>query len=162
MKTFLCLFLGFFSLSPVTLEPQKAPPLPPIVVTTKKVKPTKINHQAAKAKLLGTHKFEVRDVRGDYRSIATVTEQQGVLSLQAQQFFSKGLGGQSIIDGIITEVNAHSFKFKGRVSIETHDFVCEREGVFLFRVHEKQKLWRMQRMSGRCGQVTTAVDIHFR
>lgn len=162
MKILLCLVLGFSSLLPVTPGPQKSPPLPPIVVTTKKVKLTKINHQAAKAKLLGTHKFSVQGVFGNYSSTATVTERQGVLSLQAQQFFSKGLEGQSIIDGIITEVNAHSFKFKGRVSIKAYDLVCEREGVFLFRVQEKQKLWRMQRMSGRCGQVTTAVDIHFR
>lgn len=160
MKILLCLLLGFSSLLPVTPGPQKSPPLPPIVVTTKKVKPTKINYQAAKAKLLGTHKFWVPAVGGDRIGTATVSERQGVLLLQAQQFPSKPLS-QAIIDGIITEVNAHSFKFKGRVSIETHDFVCEREGVFLFSVQEKQKLWRMQRMPGRCGQATAAVDIYF-
>lgn len=161
MKILLCLLLGFFSLLPVTPGPQKSPPLPPIVVTTKKVKPTKVNHQAAKAKLLGTHRFEVQGVGGDYIRTATITERQGVLSLQAQQFSSKGLAGQAIIDGIITEVNEHSFKFKGRVSIETYDLVCDREGVFLFSIQEKQKVWRMQRMSGHCGQVTAAVDIYF-
>lgn len=161
MKILLCLLLGFSSLSPVMPGPQKSPPLPPIVVTTKKVKPTKINHQAAKAKLLGTHKFSVGGVFGNYSSTATVTERQGVLSLQAQQYFSKGLEGQTIIDGIITEVNEHSFKFKGRVSVKTYERVCEREGVFLFSIQEKQKVWRMQRMSGPCGQTTAAVDIYF-
>lgn len=160
MKILLCLLLGFSSLLPVTPGPQKSPPLPPIVVTTKKVKPTKVNHQAAKAKLLGTHKFSVRGVRGDYISTATVTERQGILSLQAQQFSSKSLS-QTIIDGIITEVNAHSFKFKGRVSVKTYERVCEREGVFLFSIQEKQKVWRMQRMLGPCGQTTAAVDIYF-
>lgn len=160
MKILLCLLLGISNLSPVMPGPQKSPPLPPIVVTTKKVKPTKINHQAAKAKLLGTHKFSVGGVFGNYSSTATVTERQGTLSLQAQQFSSKSLS-QTIIDGIITEVNEHSFKFKGRVSVDVNDFVCEREGVFLFSIQEKQKLWRMQRMLGPCGQTTAAVDIYF-
>lgn len=160
MKILLCLLLGFFSLLPVTPGPQKSPPLPPIVVTTKKVKPTKINHQAAKAKLLGTHRFWVPAVGGDRIGTATVSERQGVLLLQAQQFPSKPLS-QAIIDGIITEVNEHSFKFKGRVSVDVNDFVCEREGAFLFSIQEKQKVWRMQRMSGPCGQTTAAVDIYF-
>src|SRR5215208_2472985 len=75
---------------------------------------TVIKDEAAKTKLLGQHRLSLQWISWDYFGKAIVTESDGTLFLKGEQKARKGSDHLSI-DGIITEVDAREFKFKGRI-----------------------------------------------
>jgi hypothetical protein len=126
---------------------------------------TIIKDAAAKAMLLGSHRFSLQWISWDYFGKAVVTDQKGKLVIRGIQ---RAKDGQDFvrIDGVITEVDAKEFKFNGvietKVSHNNNGEICKREGDMTFKITQNRKYWRLQEMQSPCGIETDYVDIFFR
>ncbi|MGO9173681.1 MAG: caspase family protein [Rhodomicrobium sp.] len=132
-------------------------------------KPAPVQAQASPeqlAKLLGKHKLALQWVSWDYFGEAIAAKENGVVTLKGRQN-SKTDSDFVTLDGIVSEVDATSFKFVGtivtRVSYIYGGQPCTREGQFTFKITEKRKYWRLQEMLNPCdGSSTDYVDIFFK
>lgn len=126
---------------------------------------TVIKDTAAKTMLLGSHLFSLQWISWDYFGKAVVTNQKGRLVLRGIQRSKEGKDFVRI-DGIITEVDAKEFKFKGTIEIKVshnnNGEVCKRQGEMTFKITQNRKYWRLQEMQSPCGIETDYVDIFFR
>ncbi len=126
---------------------------------------TIIKDVAAKTMLLGSHRFSLQWISWDYFGKAVVTNQKGKLVLRGIQQ-SKENKDFVKIDGVITELDAKEFKFKGtiemKVSHNNNGKICKREGEMTFKITQNRKYWRLQEMQSPCGDETDYVDIFFR
>jgi len=126
---------------------------------------TVIKDAAAKTKLLGQHRLALQWISWGYFGKAIITESDGTLFLKGEQKARKG-GDHLSIDGIITEVDAREFKFKGKivtkVEINNGGKPCERNGEMTFTVKGNRRYWRLKEMENPCEEVVDYVDIFFR
>lgn len=126
---------------------------------------TVINDRAAKAMLLGTHRFSLQWISWDYFGKAIVTDQKGRLVIRGEQRSKTGKDFVRI-NGEITEVNAKEFKFNGTVDVKVETNadgkLCKREGEMTFKITQNRRYWRLQEMQSPCGVETDYVDIFFR
>ncbi len=107
---------------------QDAPPAPP---------PTVIRDQAAESMLLGSHLFSCQWISWEEFGRAEVKEEDGTLRLTAVQRRRDG-DDYVEVEGVILEVLAKSFTFRGsvvtRVSHINSGRPCRREGTMTFRI----------------------------
>ena len=126
---------------------------------------TVIKDKAAKIKLMGAHRLSLQWISWDYFGRATVTESNGTLFLKGEQKARKG-GDYLKIDGIITEVTAKEFNFKGKiiikVEINNKGKPCERDDEMTFRITNNRRYWRLKEMENPCEEIVDYVDIYFR
>jgi hypothetical protein len=126
---------------------------------------TLINDRAAKALLLGSHRFSLQWISWDYFGKAVVTNQKGKLVIRGIQRSRKGKDFVKM-DGTITEVDVKEFKFNGvidvKVSHNNNGEVCKRQGLMTFKITQNRRYWRLQEMLSPCGDETDYVDIFFR
>jgi hypothetical protein len=126
---------------------------------------TVIKDTAAKVKLLGQHRLALQWISWDYFGKAIVTESNGTLFLKGEQKARKGDDLLSI-DGIITEVDAKDFKFKGtivtKVEFNNGGKPCERNGEMTFTIKGNRRYWRLKEMENPCEEIVDYVDIFFR
>lgn len=126
---------------------------------------TVIKDKAAKAMLLGDHRLSLQWISWDYFGKATVTESNGTLLLTGEQKSRKG-GDHLKIEGIITEVDAKEFKFKGKIitKVEFNNAgkPCERDGEMTFIIKGSRRYWRLKEMENPCEEIVDYVDIFFR
>jgi hypothetical protein len=126
---------------------------------------TIINDSAAKAMLLGTHRFSLQWISWDYFGKAVVTDQKGRLVIRGEQ---RSKNGKDFVrmNGVITEVNAKEFQFNGTIDIKVETNadgkLCKREGEMTFKITQNRRYWRLQEMQSPCGVETDYVDIFFR
>ena len=121
---------------------------------------------AAKQKLLGRHGFTCQWVQwGKDKGQVEVRDDKGLLRLKGEQV-TQATGDFVRIEGVITEVRAASFTFRGRIVLQvTHlngGRPCERNGDFDFQIRGGRKFWRMHPMENPCDPpVVDYVDVHF-
>ena len=126
---------------------------------------TVIKDRAAKLKLMGAHRLSLQWISWDYFGRATVTERAGTLFLTGEQKARKGSDNLKI-DGVITEVSAKEFNFKGKIIIKVEannkGKPCERNGEMTFRITNNRRYWRLKEMENPCEEIVDYVDIYFR
>lgn len=126
---------------------------------------TVVNDKAAKAKLLGKHKFSLQWIGWDYFGTASITDQSGTLKVDAEQK-SRENSDYVRMNGIITVIDSLQFKFRGTIDIKVYHLnggkPCKREGDFTFAIKGNRKYWRLQEMSNPCEEVVDYVDIFFK
>jgi hypothetical protein len=129
--------------------------------------PTVIKDPAARARLLGPHGFTVQWVQwGRDRGRAMVEDKAGTLTLKGEQRHAPS-GNWATIDGVITEVEARRFRFRGRIELRVDHIAggrpCLREGDFTFRISGARRFWRLKEMANPCAADGTVdyVDVHF-
>lgn len=128
---------------------------------------TKINDAAQKKQLLGRHMISLQWIGfGKEFGTATVTDKNGVLTIKGEQV-RKGTPADYLkIDGIITEVNAKTFKFRGTVKTKVSTIAggkeCVRDKDLTFAIKGKRRYWRMQEMNNPCDSVADYVDVYLR
>jgi hypothetical protein len=126
---------------------------------------TVIKDAAAKARLLGSHRFSLQWISWDYFGKAVVTNQKGRLVIRGTQ---RARDSKDFVrmNGVITEVAAKEFTFNGvievKVSHNNNGNVCKREGEMTFKITQNRRYWRLQQMLSPCGDETDYVDIFFR
>lgn len=127
---------------------------------------TLVKDAATKKKLLGKHMLSLQWISWEKFGSATVTEQNGLLTIKGEQRSKSKDPDWLTIDGVITEVASGQFKFKGkietRVSHINEGKPCLREGEMNFAVKGKRKYWRLKEMDNPCDHVTDYVDIYFK
>jgi len=126
---------------------------------------TVIHDAAAKAMLLGSHKFSCQWISWDYFGTAEVTEENGVMRLKANQRQSDGTDFVEL-EGFITEVHALDFQFQGWIVTQISHInggqPCRRERTMTFRISGRRKYWRLKEMDNPCEEVVDYIDIYFR
>ncbi len=126
---------------------------------------TVVKDEAAKAKLLGTHKLSLQWISWDYFGTATAVEKDGLITLKGEQRAKTG-SDSVVLDGVVTEIDKNSFRFNGsivtKVSFINGGEACVRQGNFTFRITGSRKYWRLKEMDSPCGPETDYVDIYFR
>lgn len=128
--------------------------------------PTVVKDPAAKRKLLGVHGFTCQWVQwGRDKGKVEITEERDRLRMQGEQV-SKQTGDRVQIDGEILEVQATSFRFRGRIVLQVSHLnggrPCERNGDFEFQIRGERTFWRMHPMENPCDPpVVDYVDVHF-
>lgn len=126
---------------------------------------TLIKDAAAKARLLGSHRFSLQWISWDYFGKAVVTNQKGRLLVKGIQ---RARDSKDFVrmNGVITEVAAKEFTFNGvievKVSHNNNGNICKREGEMTFKITQNRRYWRLQQMLSPCGDETDYVDIFFR
>jgi hypothetical protein len=130
----------------------------PAVVTTR------VNHEGAKAQLMGNRRLMLQWVSWEQFGKATVTDNKGLLSIKGEHRLPRN-PNYLTIDGVITEINEKNFGFRGTI-VTSVDYVnkgaeCIREGDFTFRISGKRQYWRMAEMQSPCSSVTDYVDVFF-
>ena len=103
--------------------------------------------------------------KGKYGT-ATVQEKNGVLLLKGEQVGTGKSTDYLKVDGKITEVDAKSFKFNGKIATKVSHInngeECLRNGDMTFLAKGQRKYWRLQEMDNPCSTVTDYVDVYFR
>jgi len=127
---------------------------------------TAVRDAAAKQKLLGRHGLTCQWVQwGREQGRVEITDDRGTLRLRGEQV-AKATGDFVRMDGVVTEVGARAFRFRGRIVLQvTHlngGRPCERNGDFDFQIRGGRKFWRMHPMENPCDPpVVDYVDVHF-
>jgi hypothetical protein len=97
---------------------------------------------------------------------ATVTDKDGVLLLKGEQRAKGKEKGYVTVDGRITEVSSHAFKFNGKIASSVSHIndgkECVRSGDMNFVAKSGRKYWRLQEMQSPCSEVTDYVDLYFK
>jgi hypothetical protein len=126
---------------------------------------TVVKDKAAKISLVGQHRLALQWISWDYFGKAVVTESNGTLFLKGEQKARKG-SDHLRIDGVITEVDAREFKFRGtiitKVEINNGGKACERNGEMTFVIKGNRRYWRLKEMENPCEEIVDYVDIFFR
>jgi hypothetical protein len=130
---------------------------------------TVVHDQAAKQLLLGTHRLSLQWISWTRFGQVNVIESDGRLVMKGDQK-SDANSDYLHVDGVITQVDAQSFSFKGSIVMQVSDTnngqPCARNGEMTFRRTGKRKYWRLQEMQNPCvpaGDMTTDyVDVYLR
>jgi hypothetical protein len=124
--------------------------------------PTTINDAKAKVELLGERRLAVQWISWDRFGKVAITDDKGVWRMKGEQ----RLPGKSdflTIDGIITEVNAKDFQFRGTIITQVTHIAngrpCKREGEFTFKITGNRRYWRMAQMENPCDGVVDYIDV---
>jgi hypothetical protein len=126
---------------------------------------TVVSDAAAKAMLLGAHRFSLQWISWDYFGKAIVTEKNGALFIKGEQ---RGRGNEDYVtmEGRITRLAAKEFTFEGdiitRISHINKGEPCKRSGEMIFRITGNRRYWRLQQMNNPCDEAADYVDIYFR
>ncbi|HEX7853161.1 MAG TPA: hypothetical protein VF503_05640 [Sphingobium sp.] len=123
---------------------------------------TIIRDQAAANRLLGNEGITLQWIDWDHRGDLDVAMPGDTIFLKGGQHRASGPGALTL-DGRVTEINATSFRFHGRIVItDTPDIGrnCVRDGDFTFAITQNRKYWRLQEME-MCDGLTDYVDIYF-
>jgi len=141
---------------------------------------TIVRDQKSKQKLLGKHKLALQWISWDKFGSANVVDVGGQLLLKGEQLGAdKGkastsshpgapgnIGDYLKIDGVITEIDAKQFKFKGKILMKVSSIAggkeCKRDGTFTFALKSHPTYWRMQEMQNPCDEVVDYVDVFCR
>lgn len=124
--------------------------------------PTRIRDGSAVVKLSGNSGISLQWISWERRGHLSVGWQGETLFLNGYQKDTSGPGTLSIT-GYVTEIDAHRFRFHGRIVIEDTPDIgrkCVRDGDFTFAITRNRKYWRLQEME-RCDGLTDYVDIFF-
>ncbi len=125
---------------------------------------TVINDEAGKKLLLGEHKLSLQWLDKAPGKVM-VTDRNGTLMITGEAKEQNGVGYVRI-DGVITEVAAKTFKFRGRIrTLVSHiadGKVCDRNGEYTFLIKGPRAFWRMQAMDNPCDQAADYVDIYWK
>jgi hypothetical protein len=116
--------------------------------------------------LLGPHAITLQWLgSGTLKDAGTAEVQDAgeVWTLKGRQDAKEGFVD---VDGIITAVDATSFKFKGTIITQVSYIFggkpCTREGEFVFLKKGSRKYWRMQSIDNPCDSAADYVDIYLR
>ncbi len=141
---------------------------------------TIVRDQKAKQKLLGKHKLALQWISWDKFGSADVVDVAGQLQLKGEQLGSEqgkistsshpgtpgNTGDYLKIDGVVTEIDAKQFKFKGKILMRVSSIAggkeCKRDGVFTFALKSHPTYWRMQEIQNPCDEVVDYVDLFCR
>ncbi|WP_374313330.1 hypothetical protein [Dongia sp.] len=117
-------------------------------------------------KLLGTHAITLQWLgSGTLKDAGTaeVKAMDGEWRLSGRQEAAEGFVS---VDGIVTSIDATSFRFRGKIVTEVSHInggkACIREGDFLFLKKGKRRYWRMQSIDNPCDLAADYVDIYLR
>jgi len=152
-------------LLPVLLTISLVQILPPSSVAADK---TIFNDQTQRAKLIGKHMLSLQWLQfmNNMYGSATVTDKAGVLLLKGEQRVKGKEKDYLTIDGRITEVSSHAFKFNGKIASSVSHInsgkECVRSGDLNFVTKGSRKYWRLQEMQSPCSEVTDYVDLYFK
>lgn len=139
--------------------------LPPLSVAAEK---TVFKDQAQRSKLTGKHMLSLQWLQftNNMYGNATVTDKDGVLLLKGEQRLKGKDKGYLTLDGRITEVSSHAFRFNGKIASSVSHIndgkECLRSGDFNFVAKGGRKYWRLQEMQSPCSEVTDYVDLYFK
>ena len=124
---------------------------------------TEIRAPETKHWLLGTHDFSLHWIGNDPIGRITVAEQDGVLTVKGSQEDKKS-GNYITVEGIITQVEAKAFTFKGtivtRVAFVASGKPVRREGAMMFAVTKDRDFFRLQQMDNPDDAVVDYIDIY--
>lgn len=119
---------------------------------------------SAQQRLLGTKKLSLQWISWNYFGKVTIRKEGNTLRISGKQHSRTDTDFLSI-DGIITEVRATEFKFRGKivtkVSYINSGKPCVREGDYTFTTKGKRRYWRLKEMDNPCEAVVDYVDIYF-
>ena len=121
-----------------------------------------------RSKLIGKHMLSLQWLQfmNNMYGSATVTEKDGVLLLKGEQRSKGKEKGYVKVDGRITEVSSHAFKFNGTIASSVSHIndgkECVRSGDMNFVAKGGRKYWRLQEMQSPCSEVTDYVDLYFK
>ncbi len=152
-------------LLPVLLAISATQILPPSSVATDK---TIFKDPAQRAKLIGKHMLSLQWLQfmNNTYGNATVTDKDGALLLKGEQRAKGKEKGYMTVDGRITEVGSHAFKFHGKIASSVSHLndgkECVRSGDLNFVAKSGRKYWRLQEMQSPCSEVTDYVDLYFK
>ena len=131
---------------------------------------TSINSQIGKERLLGKHFFMIQWLSDAPIGEAEVTEKNDTFYISGKQSgVPSDLGRKDdfvSIDGIITNVKAREFTFKGKIIVKSYGDnngqSCVRNGTMTFFASGTRKYWRLQEMQSPCDSATDYVDLYFK
>ncbi len=152
-------------LLPVILTISLVQIMPPSSVAADK---TIFKDPAQRAKLIGKHMLSLQWLQfmNNMYGNATVTDKDGVLLLKGEQRAKGKEKGYVTVDGRITEVSSHAFKFNGKIASSVSHIndgkECVRSGDLNFVAKSGRKYWRLQEMQSPCSEVTDYVDLYFK
>jgi hypothetical protein len=122
------------------------------------------NDEAAKKLLLGEHKLSLQWLDKAPGKVI-VTDKNGMLTMTGEAKEQKG-GGYVRIDGVITEVAAKTFKFRGKITTLVSHIAdgkaCDRNGEYNFLIKGPRAFWRMQEINNPCDEAADYVDIYWK
>jgi len=125
-----------------------------------------INDQKAAKQLLGKHALTLQWIgTGGLKDAGTaeVKEEDGEWRLTGRNDAKEGFVS---IDGIVTEVNKTTFKFKGKVVTRVEYIYegkeCAREVEVTFERKGNRKYWRMYPFDNPCDVAADYIDIFLR
>ncbi len=129
---------------------------------------TKINDVAAAKALLGTHKMTHQVISWAYFGSVTINNKQGVYYLKGthvgRRQGSKNNTDLFEINGQITEINDHYFKFVGKMTTRfksDKNKRCAKTGIFYFRYRKgKSRSWRLLNEQHTCSNHVIFIDIY--
>lgn len=139
--------------------------LPPSSVAADK---TIFKDNGQRSKLIGKHMLSLQWLQfmNNMYGSATVTDKDGVLLLKGEQRAKGKEKGYVTVDGRITEVSSHAFKFNGKIATSVSHIndgkECVRSGDMNFVAKGGRKYWRLQEMQSPCSEVTDYVDLYFK
>ena len=115
--------------------------------------PTIVHSDGALAQLKANRGVTLQWISWDYRGKLDVADDHGLIHLSGGQTSRDGKATLTI-DGVVTEIEAKSFRFHGRIEYFAPGIVsynCVRDGDLTFKITGKRKFWRMQEMTADCG-----------
>ncbi|MCS6884358.1 MAG: hypothetical protein RMM17_08920 [Acidobacteriota bacterium] len=135
-----------------------------ILILTSLMLQTQVIDESAKSRLLGAKKLSLQWISWNYFGKVEVSEENGTIRLKGRQDSRKG-GDYLTIEGVVTEIKATEFKFRGKIVTSISHInggqPCLREGDFTFKVTGKRRYWRLQEMQNPCEDVVDYIDIYF-
>lgn len=138
--------------------------LSPAITLAQAPDPTIVNDAAALARLQRNSGVTLQWIsfESPARGHVRLTNAGGYYRLRGEQASRRG-PGRLAIDGVVTEIGARSFRFRGRIVITgapDPERECVRDGEFDFLVTGRRRYWRLQQME-ICDGLTDYVDIYF-
>lgn len=126
---------------------------------------TLIGDPAAARKLKGDHEFSLQWISWDDFGKVRVTDESGLWRIRGRQDSRENDDFVSI-DGVITEISTHEFKFDGVIVTRVHHLAegepVTRTGPKTFRITGRRQYWRMMEMQNPADQVVDYIDVFFR
>jgi FlaG/FlaF family flagellin (archaellin) len=130
---------------------------------------TVVHDQAAKQLLLGNHRLTLQWISWTRFGQVEITDSDGSLHMKGDQKSAEN-SDYLHIDGVITQIDAGSFAFRGTIVMQVGDTnggkPCTRQGDMTFRKTGARKYWRLKEMQNPCvpaGDMTTDyVDVYLR
>jgi len=125
---------------------------------------TVIKDESAKKLLLGEHKLTLQWLEKAPGKV-TVTDKNGTLTITGEAKEQQGPGFVRI-DGVITEVAAKTFKFRGKITTLVSYIAggksCDRNGEYNFIIKGPRAFWRIVEINNPCDEAADYVDIYWK